>query len=81
MQDEVQMLPPPSIEETLKAIRRLKPNKAPGADGIPAELIKQGGAALHHAIHEIVVHVWEQEEMPEDWRRGIIWRYHNVQQL
>lgn len=76
LQEEHPMLPPPSIEEVEKAIGRLKQNKAPGADGIPAELFHHGGPALRQAIHDIIVHVWEHEEMPEDWRKGIICPIH-----
>ena len=36
------ILLPPSIEETQKAIRRLKNNKAPATEGIAAELVKNG---------------------------------------
>ena len=48
------MLLPTSIEETRKAIRRLKNNKAPRTDGIAAELVKNGGARLANEIHQIV---------------------------
>lgn len=75
-QEENAMLQPPSIEEIEKAIKRLKNNKASGADGIPAELLKHGGPTLHQAIHEVIVHVWDREEMPEDWRKGILCPVH-----
>ena len=67
------MLLPPSIEETQKAIRRLKNNKPPGTDGIAAELVKNGGARLENEIHQIVTEVWDSESMPCDWNLGIIY--------
>ena len=69
------MLLTPSIEETRKAIRRLKNSKAPGTDGIAAELVKNGGATLENEIHQIVTEVWDSESMPCDWNLGIIYPY------
>ncbi|XP_058177407.1 zinc finger protein 84-like [Anopheles ziemanni] len=70
--DEI-MLQPPSIEETRKAIRRLKNNKSPGTDGITAELIKNGGANLENEIHRLISEIWDSESMPCDWNLGIIY--------
>ena len=67
------MLLPRSIEEIRKAIRRLKNNKAPGTDGIAAELVKNGVARLENEIHQIVTEVWDNESMPCDWNLGIIY--------
>ena len=33
-------MPPPTLEETDAARKRLRPGRAPGADGIPAEVIR-----------------------------------------
>ena len=67
------MLLPPSKEETRNAILRLKNNKAPGTDGIAAELLKNRGARLENEIHKIVTEVWDSESMPCDWNLGIIY--------
>nr|XP_049461917.1 uncharacterized protein LOC125906554 [Anopheles coluzzii]XP_049461920.1 uncharacterized protein LOC125906554 [Anopheles coluzzii] len=67
------MLLPPSIEETRKAIRRLKNNKASGTDGIAAELVQNGGARLENEIHQTVAEVWDSKSMPCDWNLGIIY--------
>ena len=48
------MLLPPSMQETQKAIRRLKNIKAPGTDGIAADMVKKGGTRLENEIHQIV---------------------------
>eukprot|EP00914_Ancora_sagittata_P004859 GHVO01010160.1.p2 GENE.GHVO01010160.1~~GHVO01010160.1.p2 ORF type:complete len:144 (+),score=24.86 GHVO01010160.1:209-640(+) len=40
---------PPSLPETLKAIKQMRSGKAPGSDSIPAEIYKYGGEAL--AVH------------------------------
>ena len=40
---------PPDREELAIAIQRLKRNKASGYDGLPAELLKAGGAGSLHA--------------------------------
>lgn len=67
---------PLTFEETEKAIRALKLNKAPGEDGICAEMLKNGGEELHRHIHRLVVLIWEREEIPEDWKVGIICPLH-----
>ncbi|KAK0146682.1 Craniofacial development protein 2 [Merluccius polli] len=42
---------PPSLEEVQDAIRKMKNNKAAGPDGIPAEVLKEGGPDLLKHIH------------------------------
>ena len=41
------MANPPTLEEILPAIKSMKSGKTPGLDGIPAEIYKYGGTALH----------------------------------
>lgn len=50
-----------SLDETLSAINRLKNWKAPGSDGIPAELIKYGSLELHKTIYELCSRIWNEE--------------------
>ncbi|CAD7087998.1 unnamed protein product [Hermetia illucens] len=75
-EDDGQILPPPSLGETVRAIHRLKNHKSPGADGITAELVKYGGDQLHQVVHQLVLKVWDSESMPDDWQRGIICLIH-----
>jgi hypothetical protein len=66
----------PTLEEVNGAIVGLKNNKAPGMDGIQAELIKKGGSALSRHIHQLIADVWEKEVMPYEWSMGIICPVH-----
>ncbi|CAD7093988.1 unnamed protein product [Hermetia illucens] len=54
-EDNGQILPPPSLEQTVRPIHRLKNHKSPGADGITAELVKYGGDQLHQVVHQLVL--------------------------
>lgn len=58
----------PTIEEVKKAICCLKNNKSPGVDGIPGEVLKHGGDALHSRLHEIISAMWEVERVPQQWK-------------
>jgi hypothetical protein len=64
--------PSPSLEEVREAIGRLKNWKAAGSDEMPPELLKYGGEELNSAIHKLIVEVWKQERMPEEWNEAII---------
>jgi len=61
-----------SLDETLRAINRLKNWKAAGSDGIPAELIKYGGLELHKTIYELCSRIWNEEIIPEEWNKAIV---------
>ena len=71
MSDE-QAVEPPTQEEVKKAINELKNGKAAGKDGIPAELLKAGSDRLYYAIHQTILRIWADEQMPNDWLEGLI---------
>jgi hypothetical protein len=54
------------------AIEKLKRHISPGTDQIPAELIKAGGRKIRSEIHEIIIFIWNKEEMPEEGKESII---------
>ena len=50
----------------------MKNNKPAGYDGLVAELIKYGGKQLHKRIHEQIEEISIKEEMPREWKIGVI---------
>ena len=63
---------PPTLEEVSKAVSLMKNNKAAGPDNIPAEIFKSGGPLLIFQLHQLILKIWESEEIPEDFKNGII---------
>jgi len=43
-----------------------------GTDGIHPELIKYGGGKLLSRMYELVIHIWEEERIPEERKETII---------
>ena len=64
---------PPSLEEVQDAIRTMKNNKATGPDGIPAEVLKEGGPVLLEHIHSLLLKIWEKEEIPAQLNFLSLW--------
>ena len=52
------------------AIKEVKPNKAPGEDTIPHDLIKELGPKARKFILHMYNRVWKGEEIPQRWRQG-----------
>ena len=57
----------PTYQEVTLAIKRLKNNKSPESDGIPAEYLKAGGDVLAEHLHIVLQNVWSEEELPPEW--------------
>jgi hypothetical protein len=47
-----------SIQEISMAVNGLNNRKAPGSDGIPAEVFRRGGYMLTHLLHQFCSIVW-----------------------
>ncbi|PIO73555.1 phosphate transporter family protein, partial [Teladorsagia circumcincta] len=43
-----------------------------GLDGIQAELLKEGGRTMIEVLTKLFNRCWNQEEVPEDWKKGVI---------
>ena len=59
------LVPQPSAFEVELAIEKLRRQKSPGTDQIPAELIKVGGRTIHLETHKLINSIWNKEELPE----------------
>ena len=58
--------------EIRKALKSLKNDKAAGTDNIPAEALKEGGESIVHQLHHLINLIWTKEEMPIDWKKGLL---------
>ena len=58
----------PTMEELNRAIDALPSGKAPGADGIPPEVIKAGKSILLHPLHELLRLCWKEGQVPQEMR-------------
>ena len=50
----------------------LKNGKAAGPDEIPAEAIKADMQAAVDMLHSLFSKIWEEEQVPTEWREGIL---------
>ena len=68
----------PSINELTKAIDRLPSGKAPGKDGILAEVIKSSKSSLLVPLHKLLTQCWKEGSVPQDMKdSNIITLYKN----
>ena len=55
----------PTKHEMARAIAGLKDSKAPGGDGIPAEVWKYGGDNMFNIQHQLITNAWEVGFVPQ----------------
>ena len=63
---------PPTQQEVKAAIAKLNCHKAPGVDGIPAEVYKLGGACLCERLTDLFALCWRTGTIPQDLRDAVI---------
>ena len=69
---------PPNTAEADAAIKQLQTGKAPGPDGIPAEVFKAGGETLITHLTRMFQVFWANGQLPQDLRdANIIHLYKN----
>ncbi|KAL0852521.1 hypothetical protein ABMA27_017001 [Loxostege sticticalis] len=65
-------IPDVSLYEIRMALKQLKNNKAPGDDGITAELLKAGGTPVLKALQKLFDSVILEGQTPSAWHRGVV---------
>ena len=58
---------PPSHEEVATVLRRIKPRKASGPDGVPPEALRYAPPEVVDALVELLAGVWRSERVPTEW--------------
>lgn len=61
----------PTKKEVYTSIEQLNNGKAPGMDGISAEILKCGGERMKEMVLEVIHDVWETIA-PQDWKDAIM---------
>ena len=63
---------PLSKEEIIDTVRELKNGKAAGFDEVSPDVLKADPATTADVLQSLLKRIWELENMPEDWRKGLI---------
>ena len=58
------------MDEMDTAIAGVKDDKAPGGDGIAAEIWKHGGDNLFGRLHPLTTNVWDVGSVPKTWENA-----------
>jgi len=53
-------------------INKPKLNKVSGSDNIPPELLKHGGRTLKQKLYKLILMIWNNEQLPQQWNEGIV---------
>ena len=62
----------PTMEELMKAINSLPARKAPGKDGISAEIIKAAKGHLAPHLLDLLQQCWKEGSVPQDMKDSVI---------
>ena len=62
----------PTDEEVRRAVNQMSTGKAPGIDGIPAEILKHGGEELLQQLTNLFTQIWNENSVPQDFKDALI---------
>ena len=63
---------PPSLEELMTVLSKLRKRKAGGKTGILPELLLCGGPVLHDRLLQLMQDVWRDDEVVADWKNAVV---------
>lgn len=63
---------PPTNDEIRKVINKLKNNKSPGPDGLPAEFYKVTTNTIMPKVAELIRKAWSLGKTPRKWQESLI---------
>ncbi|BHF80036.1 hypothetical protein SprV_0702316500 [Sparganum proliferum] len=63
---------PPSLQETIRAVKQLSGAKASGSDAIPTEIYRHDGPKFMDHLTALFQEMWRQGEVPQDFRDATI---------
>ena len=66
-----------TMDAMARAIADLKDDKAPGGDGIPAEVWKHERDNLFSRLHQLITSAWEAGPVPQAWKDASIVTIYN----
>jgi hypothetical protein len=63
---------PITLEEVMRAMKRLPQRSQPGVDEIPYEALTAGGTTLAQALADLMTDIQNKMTLPDQWREGLI---------
>jgi len=68
----------PDTTEVVRAVNQMGTGKAPGPDGLPAELFKAGGPEMINKLVTLYGNIWSKWSVPQDFKDALIVHIFNV---
>ena len=65
-------VPVPTMNEVKETLKQLKNNKTVGIDGLAPNLFTFEPGKLIRIVHRVMVWIWEPEQLPDEWKDGVI---------
>ena len=61
-----------TMAELKRSLRSLKNGKTSRCNNIPREAWKEGGMVSAKVLHSLLNKIWNEEDIPQDWKLGLL---------